>query len=80
MLSHTLKETQLKSANLNQNLRETQVKLAVEENVSGKLREKLLESLNSQEIMIRSIRLKTLEIDYKAKRSFLEGKKSENDS
>jgi len=78
MLSHTLKETQIKSANLNQNLRETQVKLAVEENVSGKSREKLLESLKSQEFMIRSIRLKTLEIDYNAKRSFLEGKKREN--
>ena len=80
MLSHTMKETQIKSANLTQNLREAQVKLAVEENVSGKLREKLIESLNSQEIVTRSIRLKNLEIDYNAKRSFLEGKKRENDS
>merc|ERR1719427_977065 len=80
MLSHTLKETQIKSENLDQNLRESKVKLAVEEKVSGKLREKLLESLDSQEIMIRSIRLKTLEVDYNDKRPFLEGKKRENDS
>ena len=74
MFSHTMKETQTKSVNLNQNLRETQVKLAVEENISEKLREKLFQSLNSQEIKTKSIRPKTLEIDYTAKRSFLDGR------